>query len=200
VAVTERNAPQPQNFAKRLLDQLGSGAGGKPIVYQDDRQVSMLYVRVDEIPNADPQIYFAAQRSAVIRDEMRSAPDDDDRDDDYYWDQQRDIDARLECADDAIADWRDDTTGVGKKLYAMSVRSKQFGLQDSTLKTTDHLARSRVRSYATVPPRYPKNFLELTAEALDLLASMPYAFNLGRLPSRPGGYRDVQGVAAHHRG
>jgi hypothetical protein len=145
----------------------------------------MLYVRVDEIADADPQIYFAAQRSAVIRDEMRRTPDSDDLDEDY-WDRQRDLDARMEFADDAIADWRDDTSELGRKFYAMAVRSKQCDLQDSTLKTTDHLARSLVQSYATVPPRYPEQFLELTAEALDRLASMPYAFNLGRLPSRPG--------------
>jgi hypothetical protein len=77
-AVSTKDAPQPQNFAKRLLDQLGP-AGGKPIVYQDDRQVSMLYVRVDEFAAAQPQIYFAAQRSAVIRSEMRRNPDDDYR-------------------------------------------------------------------------------------------------------------------------
>jgi hypothetical protein len=184
-AVASRNAPQPQNFAKRLLDQLGSHAKGKPIVYQDDRQVSMLYVRVDEFPDVEPQIYFAAQRSAVIRDEMRRMPDDDDFDE-VHRDQQLDLDFRMESADEAIADWRNDTSELGQKLYAMAKRSKRFDLQDSVLKTTDYLARSLVHSYAAVPPRCPHQFLELTAEALDRLAFMPYGFNLGQLPSRPG--------------
>jgi hypothetical protein len=90
----------------------------------------------------------------------------------------------MDFADDGIADWRNDTSELGKKLYAMAIRSKRFDLQDSILKTIDHLARSLVQSYATVPPRYPDQFLELTAEALDRLASMPYTFDLGQQPSR----------------
>jgi hypothetical protein len=181
-AVSTRDAPQPQNFAKRLLDQLGP-ARGKPIVYQDDRQVSMLYVRVDEVASADPQIYFAAQRSALIRSEMRRRPGDDDRAE-LYRDRQRDLDERLEAAEEAIADWRDDTSEIGKKLYAMGRRSQRFYLQASVLHATDHLAQSLINEYASVPPRYPEPFLDLTAEALDRLASMPYAFGLGTLPSR----------------
>lgn len=41
VAVTNKDAPRPENFAKGLLDQLGA-ANGDPIVCYDDRQVSML--------------------------------------------------------------------------------------------------------------------------------------------------------------
>jgi hypothetical protein len=180
--VSAKDAPQPQNFAKRLLDQLGP-ARGKPIVYQDDRQVSMLYVHVDEVASADPQIYFAAQRSAEIRSEMRRNRDDDDRAEQYRK-RQRDLDGRLEAAEEAIADWREDTSETGKKLYAMGRRSQRFYLQAGALHTTDHLAQSLIDDYACVPPRYPAPFLDLTAEALDRLAAIPYAFDLGTLPSR----------------
>ncbi len=60
-AVTDSNAPQPHNFAKRLLDQLGRH--GEPIIYDDDRQGSMLFVRLDEHNSTTtaPTIFFAAQ-------------------------------------------------------------------------------------------------------------------------------------------
>ena len=109
-AVSTKNAPQ-HNFAKRLLDQLGPGAGNKPIVYQDDRQVSMSYVRVDEISTAEPRIYFAAQRSAVIRSEMRRLPEDDYRSEQYR-ERQAHLDSQLEIAEDAIAEWRNDVSDL----------------------------------------------------------------------------------------
>lgn len=182
-AVSTKNAPQPHNFAKRLLDQLGPGAGNNPIVYQDDRQVSMLYVRVDEISTAEPRIYFAAQRSAVIRSEMRRLPEDDYRSEQYR-ERQAHLDSQLEIAEDAIAEWRNDVSDLGRKFYAMGQRSQRFYFQASILHTTDHLAQGLVHGYAAVPPRYPEPFLHLAAEALDRLASMPYAFELGVLPSR----------------
>lgn len=183
-AVGTKDTPQPQNFAKRLLDQLGSVDGRAPIVYRDDRQVTMLYVRVDEIASATPKIHFAAQRSSVIRSEIRRGPEDDVHREGFLA-REHELDRELETAREWIANWRGDTSDLGKKFYAMGKRGERFYLQANVLHTTDHMARSLVHDYMGVPPKYPEQFRQLVAESLDLLASMPYAFNLGTLPS-PG--------------
>jgi len=107
-AVTNKNAPQPQNFAKRLLDQLGGTGNESPIVYHDDRQVTMLFVRVDEFAPAEPEIYFAAQRASVIRDMIRrsSRAVDDGRDDDEVDHEWHRLASQLEADEDTISDWR----------------------------------------------------------------------------------------------
>lgn len=183
-AVGTKDTPQPQNFAKRLLDQLGSVDGRPPIVYRDDRQVTMLYVRIDEIASATPEIYFAAQRSSVIRSEMRRMPEDDGRRERFLA-RARELDEHLETAREWIANWRGDTSDIGKKFYAMGESGERFYLQANALHTTDYLAQSLVYDYAGVPPRYPEQFLTLVADNLDMLATMPYAFNLGTLQA-PG--------------
>lgn len=183
-AVGTKDTPQPQNFAKRLLDQLGHIDGRTPIVYRDDRQVTMLYVRVDEIPSAIPEIYFAAQRSSVIRSEIRRRPDDDGHRE-HFLARERELDEQLETAREWINNWRGDTSDLGKKLYAMGQRGERFYLQANVLHTTDYMAQSLLHDYAGVPPRYPEQFLKLVADSLDMFAAMPYAFNLGTLPS-PG--------------
>lgn len=183
-AVGTKDIPQPQNFAKRLLDQLGSVDGRTPIVYRDDRQVTMLYVRVDEIASATPTIHFAAQRTSVIRSEIRRSPDDDAHRQ-HFLARERELDEQLETAKEWITNWRADTSDLGKKFYAMGERGERFYLQANVLRTTDYLAQSLVHDYASVPPRYPQQFRTLVADNLDVLAAMPYAFNLGTLPS-PG--------------
>ncbi|TXI64323.1 hypothetical protein [Mycolicibacterium mageritense] len=180
-----KDTPQPQNFAKRLLDQLGSVSGRTPIVYRDDRQVTMLYVRVDEITSATPTIHFTAQRASVIRSEMRRAPHDEARRQ-HFLEREGELDKQLETARGWVTDGRGDTSDLGKKFYAMGQRGERFYLQAKALLTTDYMAESLVHAYAGVPPRYPERFLRLVADNLDQLASMPYAFNLGTLPS-PGG-------------
>jgi len=46
----------------------------------------------------------------------------------------------------------------------------------------DHLAAHVVQSYASLRPRDPQCFADLTAGSIDLLASMPYVMNLGPMP------------------
>lgn len=192
-AVSTKDAPQPQNFAKRLLDQLGSVDGRTPIVYQDDRQVTMLFVRVDEFASATPTIHFAAQRSSVIRDEIRRGPRDEVRQ--LQLDERgRELDDALERAQESIVDWRGDSSELGKKLYAMGQRGQRFYLQANALHAIDSLSESLVRAYVSVPPRYPEEFLAMVADRLDLLASMPYAFDLGTLPSAGGSEAFKQSV------
>lgn len=184
-AVGTKDTPQPQNFAKRLLDQLGSVDGRAPIVYRDDRQVTMLYVRVDEIASATPEIHFAAQRSSVIRSEIRRGPDDDVHRE-HFLAREHELDGKLETAREWIANWCGDTSDLGKRFYAMGERGERFYLQANLLHTTDYIAQSLVHDYTSVSPKYPEQFLSLVADSLDQLASMPYAFNLGTLPSSGG--------------
>lgn len=183
-AVGTKDTPQPQNFAKRLFDQLGSVDGRTPIVYRDDRQVTMLYVRVDEFASATPTIHFTAQRSSVIRSEIRRGPDDADVRRERFVERDRKLSEQLETASELIIDWRGDTSDLGKKLYAMGESGERLYRQANVLHTTDYLAQSLVHEYAGVPPPYPEQFLTLVADSLDMLAATPYAFHLGTLPSR----------------
>lgn len=183
-AVGINNAPQPQNFAKRLLDQLGIVNGAKPIVYNDDRQVSMLFVRVDEWKAETPSIHFTAQRSSVIRAEMRRHPHTDERRE-RHSERDHELEQRLDFAQDQIEQCRGATTSLGRKLYAMAVREQRYYLQAAVLHTTDYVAQEVVHQYADVRQRSRERSLELAAESLDLLAMTPYGFNLGTLP-RPG--------------
>lgn len=183
-AVGISNAPQPQNFAKRLLDQLGIVNGAKPIVYKDDRQVSMLFARVDEWKAETPSIHFTAQRSSVIRAEMRRHPHTDERRE-RHSERDHELEQRLDFAQDQIEQYRGATTSLGRKLYAMAVREQRYYLQVSALNTTDYLAQELVHQYADVLERRRERSLEFVAESLDLLALTPYGFNLGTLPG-PG--------------
>lgn len=182
-AIGTKDTPQPQNFAKRLLDQLGSVDGRAPIVYEDDRQVTMLYVRVDEIASATPTIYFTAQRSSVIRSEIRRGPDDDDVRSQHFAERAEELSGQLDTAREWIADGRSNPSDLGRKFSAMGQRGERFYSQQSAIHVTDYLAQSLVHNYASVPPRYPEKFLTMVADNLDQLASAPYAFNLGTLPS-----------------
>lgn len=192
-AVGIKDTPQPQNFAKRLLDQLGSVGGRTPIVYRDDRQVTMLYVRVDEIASATPTIHFAAQRASVIRDEIRRAPADEARQQQRS-ERDRELEDALEKAQEWVTDYRDDNSEVGKKFHSMGLRGERFYQQANLLHATDSMAESLVRAYAGVPPRYPEEFLALVADQLDLLTASPYAFNFGTLPSAGGSEAFTQSV------
>ena len=183
-AVGTKDIPAPHNFAKRLLDQLGTVDGRPPIVYHDDRQVTMLYVRVDEIADATPAVHFTAQRASVIRDEIRRAPDHAEHD--YFLEREREFEERLDTARDWITDYRGDTSSMGRKFYDMGVSSERFYLQANTLHTTDYLAQSLVRQYLRMPTARREPFLDLTATSLDYLATMPYAFDLGTLPPTGG--------------
>lgn len=184
-AVGMKDTPQPQNFAKRLLDQLGTVEGRQPIVYRDDRQVTMLYVRVDEIASATPTIHFAAQRASVIRDEIRRGPDDEARHQQRS-ERDRELEDALERAQEWVTDWHGDTTEAGKKFYSMGQRGERFYRQANLLHATDSMAESLVRAYARVPPRYPEEFLATVADQLHWLTASPYVFNLGTLPSAGG--------------
>lgn len=188
MAVTNKNAPQPQNFAKRLLDQLGGTGNDSPIVYHDDRQVSMLFVRVDEFAPAEPEIYFAAQRASVVRDMIRRndrvdlekrAPNEVDSE----WER---LESQVEADEDAISDWRNDTTEVGKRFYDHALRAWRYHSQQHALASNDRHSRDLLHSYASLRSRDPLEFYELTASLLDMLGTMPYAFNFGQLPSKEG--------------
>jgi hypothetical protein len=184
VAITNKDAPRPENFAKGLLDLLGASKGD-PIVYYDDRQVSMLFVRVDEFAPAEPEIHFAAQRASVIRDLIRRTGNSRRRDAEYE-EQQRRREASTDADWEAVSDWHGDTSDLGKRIYNRALRSLRFGVQEDALSAVDHLSRHLVESNASLRARDPEEFYELTASSLDLLGSMPYALNLGRLPAKKG--------------
>jgi hypothetical protein len=56
----------------------------------------------------------------------------------------------------------------------------------------DNLAAHVVQSYASLRPRDPQCFADLTAGSIDLLASMPYVMNLGPMPAKAGDTEQFQ--------
>jgi hypothetical protein len=150
-AVTDDNAPQPPEFAKRLLDQLGD-VDGKPIIYTDDRQVSMLFVRVDQhrSTTTPPTIFFAAQRSSLVRETVRFAHDRRDEDRDDYRDREIDWQQRIDAAEDAVDTRRGVDSDMGRRWYARELYNLQFLTQRSVIDGVDNLAAHVVQSYASL--------------------------------------------------
>jgi hypothetical protein len=119
--------------------------------------------------------------------------DNSRRRDEEYEEQQRRREALIDADWDAVTDWHGDTSDFGKRMYDRALRSWRFGVQEDALSAVDHLARHLVESHASLRARDPVEFYELTASSLDLLGSMRYALNLGRLPARegePGTFRE----------
>ena len=63
---------------------------------------------------------------------------------------------------------------------------------DGVIDGVDHLAAHVVQSYASLRPRDPQCFADLTAGSIDLLASMPYVMNLGPMPAKAGDTEQFQ--------
>ena len=63
---------------------------------------------------------------------------------------------------------------------------------DGVIDGVDNLAAHVVQSYASLRPRDPQCFADLTAGSIDLLASMPYVMNLGPMPAKAGDTEQFQ--------
>lgn len=222
-AVTRRNPPQPQNFAKRLLDQLGN-VDGKPIIYFDDRQVSMLFVRVDAFEGGpfEPMIRFAAQRASLVREGLRLV-DDETRDElgapwpipsmdaqlravgpehrfQDRWDRENDWWRRIQDADDEVDMWRHSKSKseLARRRLARAEYNATFVRQEQTLAACDDFAADLLTSFARrrrgdLPLFREMDLLRKTdAISIALWCSMPYAIDLGVLPTKPGDTTDFR--------
>ena len=190
-AITHTNPPQPQNYAKRLLDQLGE-VDGKPVVYTDDRQVAMLFVRVDRTDGASmpDTVFFSAQLASSVRESVRyGAARRRERDlaSDDWQSREFDWENRLEDAERLIETWRLAGTELAAEFFLPRALYKYQHLQQRrALSDVDHLAVGVLDSYAELRRSSPDRENRYLAEHLDLMASMPYAIDLGVLPSKSG--------------
>jgi hypothetical protein len=143
-------------------------------------------VRIDEVDGdrIPPTIFFAAQRSSLVREAIRYARErrDEYEDSNRDFDREMDWQQRLDEADDAVDTWRNDSSEFGRRWYARALYDRQFLIQCNALAAADNLAAHVVSSYAGRRPRDPQAFVNLDASMIDLLSTMPYAMNLGPLP------------------
>jgi hypothetical protein len=120
-ALTHGNPPQPQNYAKRLLDQLGDD-DGQPIVDVDDRQVTMLFVRVDKTTSASipDTVFFSAQLAAAVRESVRYGTNRLRSRDPYDggWERGTDWQTEIDDAERAIETWTASDGEIAKSLAA----------------------------------------------------------------------------------
>ena len=74
----------------------------------------------------------------------------------------------------------------------MAARWRGTVRSDGVIDGVDNLAAHVVQSYASLRPRDPQCFADLTAGSIDLLASMPYVMNLGPTPAKAGDTEQFQ--------
>jgi hypothetical protein len=189
-ALTHSNPPQPQNYAKRLLDQLGDDKG-EPIIYVDDRQVAMLFVRVDKTTSASipDTVFFSAQLAASARDSVRYAADRIRSRDSYEedWQREEDWQSQIDDADRAIETWTAAGSDLAKNHFLpRAIYKSQHLRQQWALAAVDGVAVGIVDGYASLRRDTSSTDRQMVAERLDLLTQLPYAFNPGLLPTKPG--------------
>jgi hypothetical protein len=127
-----------------------------------------------------------------VPEAVRFAHDRRDEDRDDYWDREIDWQQRIDAAEDAVDTWRGVDSDMGRRWYARELYNLQFLTQRSVIDGVDNLAAPVVQSYASLRPRDPQCFADLTAGSIDLLASMPYVMNLGPMPAKAGDTEQFQ--------
>jgi hypothetical protein len=189
-ALTHGHPPQPQNYAKRLLDQLGDDHGD-PIVYVDDRQVTMLFVRVDAITsNSIPDtVFFSAQLASSVRESLRYAADRGRTREHFGDDRERETDwqTRIDMAELEIESWAASSTDRAKTYFLpRAIYKHQHLLQQWVLSGVDNSAVGIVDGCAGLLRDSSPNDRRIIADHLNWLTQLPYVFNLGALPTKSG--------------
>lgn len=185
---TLRDPARIDKYCKWLLDELG-GLHGDPIVYTDDRQVKMLFARLDHNAN-EPSVWVTAQTVAQVQEGLRRVDGLDNRwtvgeanwqldlhsdlDDDYY----EGVSPGFLRAAGADADT------INEYALRDHVR-RRLGYQLTYLALTDQLASTVVFTHANKRFRDRVGLLT-TNEALHRLLDYGLAADLGRLPTRSG--------------
>lgn len=200
-----RNPPRIDKICKWLLDELGA-AKGRPIVFNDDRQVKMLFARIDVLatggvmdsdallgPTSTPSIHVIGQTVAKVREGVRRAVEMEEpwpvravsSEIDHILDEGSILWSSLQGAIDRAELYQDETSEWERRQLRRELFNCAFVTQKQMLARTDEMAALVVSQYAyegrTGTLAHPA-----TAKALEWLLSSPYAVELGVLPERPG--------------
>lgn len=180
----KRTMPNAQNFCKWLLDELG-GKSGDPVVFQDDRQIKMIFARVHRwSSDGQPKIRVDVQRVSLVNEGLRRAVDvarDADDPDKFR--------AAMAAPDWVYAggdaqEWielfKGDESDFGRDQLRRARYAAHFQTQQTALTAGDELAAEVVLTYADERRRAQ---LELThtAEMLSMLNRLPYTVHIGHL-------------------
>lgn len=185
---TLRDPARIDKYCKWLLDELG-GQQGDPIVYADDRQVKMLFARLDRSAS-EPSIWVTAQTLTQVKEGLRRVADLENRwtvheanwqlhlhgevDDEYY----------EGVSPDFLRAAGADADTIGEYALRDHVRLR-LGYQLSLLALTDQLSSSVVFTHADKRFR-DRVGLPTANKALHQLLDHGLAVDLGPLPTRSG--------------
>ncbi|MFE9328151.1 hypothetical protein ACIHDR_43105 [Nocardia sp. NPDC052278] len=181
---TRRNSPRIDKLCKWLLDELG-GAHGAPIVYNDDRQVKMLFAR--HLRDADtPMISVTAQTVAQVGAGLRRAASFDTQwtIEHANWEMSLHLGLDEDLNPDFLREFGIDPPADGELTLREQVRFR-LRRQATNLAVTDELSSSAMFTYAAERHRKEAG-LPATSDALHRLLDYGLAVDLGPLPSRSG--------------
>ncbi|MBU3063201.1 hypothetical protein KO481_16905 [Nocardia sp. NEAU-G5] len=185
---TLRDPARIDKYCKWLLDELG-GHQGDPIVYTDDRQVKMLFARLDR--NADePSIWVTAQTVAQVQEGLRRVGCLDRRwtIGEANWELERHSDLDEDYDEGVSPDFLRaagvDADAISEYALRDHVR-RRLGYQLTFLALTDQLSSAVVFTHADKRFR-ARVGLPTTNETLHRLLDYGLAVDLGPIPARSG--------------
>lgn len=190
---SRNNAPRPDSLCKWLLDQL-DGSRGTPVLFSDDRQVTMLFARCDRNETEPPSISVVARRAYLVRESLRRVV----RDDENPWSPTDEASNPypLLIGDDFGDSWLETCRGqveIWEHLaefqdVACEVERARLNVRIQTqrvrLALTDTMVARVIADHALPPlgvpphPVHDPSFVS-TYDALDQLQRMPYSYDLG---------------------
>jgi hypothetical protein len=193
------NPPRIDSACKWLLDELGSGTG-KPIVYNDDRQIKMLYARIDK-SSAKSCVYVRAQTLSKTFQGIRRGLEVGRSEN------RRELYTDFNHAEDWEAFYEHDQSDYGREWLLRSRVEKRLDYQQVVLRLTDDLVMQVIIARALDRSRYDTVGLPGLRHASDCLGELlkhsRLAVRLGRLPShgqseafRAGVRKELRDLAA----
>ncbi|WP_280317591.1 hypothetical protein [Nocardia wallacei] len=185
---TSRDPARIDKYCKWLLDELG-GQRGDPIVYTDDRQVKMLFARLDRNA-AEPSIWVTAQTVAQVQEGLRRVGSLDRRwtVGEANWELERHSDLDEDddggVSPDFLRAGGVDADTISECALRDHVR-RRLGYQRTFLALTDQLSSAVVFTHADKRFR-DRMGLPTTNEVLHRVLDYGLAVDLGPIPTRSG--------------
>ncbi|MFX0573091.1 hypothetical protein [Nocardia nepalensis] len=183
---TNPNSPRIDKLCKYLLDELG-GMKGPPIVYNDDRQVKMLFAH-RHTADDQPLISVTAQTVAQVRAGICRMHDFGTRWGVEYANWELDRHGDLDIDDDYEPGWWSAITTDPDTIAEFTLRDEvrqRMRYQMTNLAATDQFSSQVVLAYA-VEQRRDRWAWQTTGDALHTLLDYGLAVGLGPLPQAAG--------------
>ena len=190
VFADDKNSPRVDNICKWFLDELG-GPDNTPLVYQDDRQIKLLFAKkwkpksgefiADKgqlrTTSDEPLITVKARRLDYVKAELNQAAEANlDSPDDGHARTPKELIARIETLSESIEIVEADNWASDREHLRKLKEEFRYTHQLLNLQTVDSLMR---QLFADSLFDHPRPF----AHSLHSLARLPFVFNLGPLPS-----------------